>query len=127
MKMQNTEMEFVYFDAQDVITTSGSLLFTISGVEDGKSYTATIKHNESEIYRAKNFEALSTATARAVAGLNGVLGDGTVNRNTDFYYTERGHLTLEGLLACDTGSSGGIIPPCDGVYEWLNNAFTKVQ
>ncbi|MDO4983648.1 MAG: hypothetical protein Q4E35_08865 [Eubacteriales bacterium] len=132
MKMQSTEMEFVTFDAQDVIATSGGLTakFTVSGA----LYTGP---NGAEEFEYKNngtwgwepvaYQFLLINTGKPDNGKTYILREGVsyYEGNVATNINESGSLGLfnvtEGTTADETLDS------LAGIVEWLGKYGAGAQ
>lgn len=141
MKMQKAEMEFITFDARDVITTSNTagITITINGLYDKCVGNASITHNGNVIFQANGPESSPYDTMlKVVKALNGVLGDDLVGESTRFVClpsdpepTDRQEKTLLDLFSTtDSGGDSdyiGYLKYFNGTYEWITGWFEHVR
>ena len=126
MKMQNAEMEFVVFDAQDVIATSttggGERTFTLSGMYDGK------RNNISFVDSNGTFKLNGSANDVMTAFRSGTLGDLKVRSDTAFYASDE-QLQAAYLFntANDMDNDKTKAALWNGVYKWVTDHFQKIQ
>lgn len=126
MKMQNAEMEFVTFDAQDVIATSGGVFslnpnstYKLYGIADRTAKNGYIEETDlgGTTYRWNMFEE-DTASAYP----NGITND------TKFYLstprsTNKDIGTIRGF-----DETGRAISSYDTItYKWLENFFINIE
>ena len=117
--MQNAEMEFVVFDAQDVIATSGELTVTLDNFGDGTTSNGTFT------YGGNLFTVGSGAVNDLVTGLRTYfnLGTGDLSDETYFYKSEKDSLSLKDLNINDTSQSReSKAAGYDGVYVWISES-----
>ena len=126
MKMQNAEMEFVVFDAQDVIATSGELTVTLDNFGDGTTSNGTFTYGDSS-YTVGGTNEEFTAFIR---GLQTYLGDDKFGGGTYFYKSETDKFTLMNLNNKDKDATKeSECADYDGVYAWISKSsyFMKKQ
>ena len=126
MKMQNAEMEFVAFDAQDVIATSGERTITISNFYDGEYHNGTIIGSDgTEIY--DNYYGINDSVDKCVNALNTFFGTSSISSNSllngDVQYIDLRELIQMGEISNNPTKKDAF----NGVFEWLNNEFVRVN
>ena len=143
MKMQNAEMEFIAFDAQDVITSS--VTFTFSGLDHVKNSWSFVSSDGSVNF---NQDTVGEAALLFSFGGSHDIGGHYVDYDTTFEYTHeepamqpwnpptvttRSH-SLYKVLTGDVNSGDGTFAfggndLFNGVYQWIEgqNKFAKIQ
>ena len=123
MKMQNTEMEFVTFDAQDVITTSGELTFTVAGLGDKIRGNATIVANGNEIYNGLNYSGNYVAELVAIlqSEVDSNISKGTLFKNDSSKSQSLSTLfDVDGFASHDSRYSADV--SYNGIYKWISES-----
>ena len=126
MKIQNAEMEFVAFDAQDIIATSGGTrTFTLGGLFDGQAGNLSFIDSNGT-FKYENVEAITVRTAFK----HNTLGDLTVSKDTMFYYENNKGSEAEEVMGWDSFPNDEVTDFAsrwNGVYEWIDNSFRKIS
>ncbi len=126
MKIQKIEMEFVTFNAQDIITTSGPVddrLFTLSGLYDDEKGNIVFTASDGSF---NYVDYAGSSLARIFE--DGSLGNLTVSGNTKFVpLSGDGGRTASSLFSYDAGDDSGEANKWNGVYQWINSYFKRVQ
>ena len=129
MKMQNAEMEFVAFDAQDVIATSGGLTFTVAGLGDKIPGNATIVANGNEIYSGLNYKSNHVAELVAIlqSEVDSNISEGTLFKSDSPYSQTLGTLFgVNGYSSHDSRYSANT--SFNGIYKWISdNGYFQMQ
>ena len=132
MKMQNVEMEFVTFDAQDVIATSGELTFTVAGLGDGIARNATIVTSDGrKIYNANDY-TLNWSDQVAAALKNEVEGK-IFAVNTKFCIDSSTSETINILFSTSILNGDGSSTlqskwaDYNGIYKWISESSSFMK
>ena len=129
MKMQNAEMEFVAFDAQDVIATSGGLTFTVAGLGDRIAGNATIVANGNEIYNGLNYSGNYVAELVAIlqSEVDSNISKGTLFKN-DSSKSQRLDTLFDGSGFASHDSKYSADISYNGIYKWISdNGYFQMQ
>lgn len=118
-------MEFVTFDAQDVITTSipgDDRTFTLSGLYDDEKGNIVFTVSDGSI---KYVDVAGSYLGQVFE--DGNLGNLTVSGNTKFVPLSGGGRTASDIFAYDAGDDSGEASKWNGIYQWMNTYFKRVQ
>ena len=122
MKMQKTEMEFVTFDAQDVIATSGERTINISNFYDGKSDNGTIIGSDG----TKIYDAYAGITSGYVERLRTFFGTKYI-KDDILLESNDGFKKLNEVIMNDGEDDSDIKDAFNGVYKWVDIEFVRVN
>ena len=118
-------MEFVVFDAQDVIATStggGERTFTLSGMFDGE------RNNVSFVDSNGTFKLEGNPSNIINAFRSGKLGDLMVRQDTSFYASdEQQQAAYFFSTSNDMNKDKTKSDLWNGVYKWVTDHFQKIQ
>lgn len=125
MKMQNTEMEFVAFDAQDVIATSGGFslnptsTYKLKGFSDGIQYNAYIEETLSDNQTTYTWDFFKNGTSAHSDYPK------SLSSSTRFVINNGANsLTVSNLYGLDTNDRS--LAQYDKVYKWITDHFENI-
>lgn len=125
MQFQNVEMEFLTFNAQDVITTSSPVdgrTFTLSGLYDDEKGNIVFTASDGSF---KYVDVAGSYLGQVFE--DGNLGNLTVSGNTKFVPLSGDEKTASSIFAYDAGDDPGEANKWNGIYQWMNTYFKRVQ
>ena len=125
MRMQNAEMEFVSFDAQDVIATSSfsvnsTSTYRLKGFYDGKQYNAYIEETLSDNQTTYTWDFFKNGTSEHSDYPN------SLSTSTQFVINGgKNSLTVNNLYNLDINNKS--LAQYDKAYKWLTDHFENTQ
>lgn len=127
--MQNAEMEFVTFDAQDVIATSGNpktAMFTVSE----SLYTGPYTSYDGSSWSARWSKTGGGQFGLQVAGYQNLDGRSFVMTpgETQYMFQESGSDSILGIINAKEDSTADItLGSLDAILDWLKKACEVLQ